>query len=249
MPEEINRVLTDRLSDLLLTHSPEAAENLDRPRASTPGAIHYVGNTMIDSLRRARGKRPRPRRLARPRRDARASTCSSRSTGRRTSTTRTAWPRSSTASPRLGGATAVVFPIHPRTRARLAEGAGLERLEAAGVRCIDPAGYVEFLSLQAGRRRDRHRLRRRAGGGGRARRVVLHVPHRTPSGPSRSRDGTNVLLGDDPALIADVRPSPLPPTPCAIPLWDGHAGERTADALMDLLVARSEREAAGVVGA
>ncbi len=61
--------------------------------------------------------------------------------------------------------------------------------------------------------------------------------------------GTNVLLGDDPTLIADVRPSSLPPTPCVIPLWDGHAGERTADALMDLLVARSEREAAGVVGA
>jgi UDP-N-acetylglucosamine 2-epimerase (non-hydrolysing) len=44
--------------------------------------------------------------------------------------------------------------------------------------------------------------------------------------------GTNVLLGDDPAEIAEVRPSPHPPTPSAIPLWDGRAGERVADVLV-----------------
>ena len=51
MPEEINRVLTDRLSDLLFTHSPEAEENLSR-EGIEGGRVHYVGNTMIDSLRR-----------------------------------------------------------------------------------------------------------------------------------------------------------------------------------------------------
>jgi len=44
--------------------------------------------------------------------------------------------------------------------------------------------------------------------------------------------GTNVLLGEDAAEIAEVRPATHPPTPCAIPLWDGHAGERVADALV-----------------
>ena len=51
MPEEINRVLTDRLSDVLLTHSPEAEENLAREGVDT-SRVRYVGNTMIDSLRR-----------------------------------------------------------------------------------------------------------------------------------------------------------------------------------------------------
>src|SRR5206468_10902001 len=50
MPEEINRVLTDRLSDFLFTHSPEAVENLER-EGIDPSRIHAVGNTMIDSLR------------------------------------------------------------------------------------------------------------------------------------------------------------------------------------------------------
>ena len=51
MPEEVNRVLTDRLSDLLFTHSPEAVDNL-ASEGIDPARVHYVGNTMIDSLRR-----------------------------------------------------------------------------------------------------------------------------------------------------------------------------------------------------
>ena len=55
--------------------------------------------------------------------------------------------------------------------------------------------------------------------------------------------GTNVLLGDDPELIAGVRPSALPATPSAIPLWDGHAAERSADAITSVLVDRAELQA------
>lgn len=54
MPEEINRVLTDRLSDVLLTHSPEAAENLAQEGIDS-SRVRFVGNTMIDSLRRLQG--------------------------------------------------------------------------------------------------------------------------------------------------------------------------------------------------
>ena len=125
----------------------------------------------------------------------------------------------------------VVFPIHPRTRARLAAGAGLERLEDAGVRCIEPVGYLDFLSLQDG-----------AGaivtdsGGVQEEASALGVPCYTfranTERPVTISHGTNVLLGDDPAALMDVRLSPRPPTPCAIPLWDGHAGERTADAVL-----------------
>jgi len=124
----------------------------------------------------------------------------------------------------------VVFPIHPRTRARLAGDGGLDRLAAAGVRCIEPVGYLAFLSLQAG-----------AGavvtdsGGVQEETSALGVSCFTfrpnTERPVTLTHGTNVLLGDDPADIADVRPSGFTPTPCAIPLWDGHAGERVADLL------------------
>ena len=74
MPEEINRVLTDRLSDLLFTHSPEAEANLRREGIDA-SRVHYVGNTMIDSLRRCEGNGARARRWRAPGCRS-ASTCS-----------------------------------------------------------------------------------------------------------------------------------------------------------------------------
>jgi UDP-N-acetylglucosamine 2-epimerase (non-hydrolysing) len=125
----------------------------------------------------------------------------------------------------------VVFPIHPRTRARLADDGGLARLESAGVACIEPVAYLEFLSLQAG-----------AGaivtdsGGVQEESSALGVSCFTfrpnTERPVTLTHGTNVLLGDDPAEIAEVRPAMHPPTPCAIPLWDGRAAERVADVLV-----------------
>ena len=246
MPEEINRVLTDRLSDLLLTHSPEAAENL-LGEGMDAGRIRFVGNTMIDSLRRLEGK-------ARERAAWRELGVTPREyvlvTLHRPSNvddpTRLAAIVDALIA--LGGATRVVFPIHPRTRARLAEGAGLERLEAAGVCCIDPAAYIEFLSLQQAAGAivtDSGGVQEEAAALG----VSCYTFRTNTERPVTITRGTNVLLGEEPSLIANVRPSSLPPTPCVIPLWDGHAGERTADALMDLLAARSERKAAGVAGA
>ena len=75
MPEEINRVLTDRLSDILLTHSPEAETNLQAEGIDV-SRVRYVGNTMIDSLRRFEAQGARAGRVAGPRRRARASTSS-----------------------------------------------------------------------------------------------------------------------------------------------------------------------------
>jgi UDP-N-acetylglucosamine 2-epimerase (non-hydrolysing) len=246
MPEEINRVLTDRLSDLLLTHSPEAAENLIGEGIDAE-RIRFVGNTMIDSLRRLEGKArdraawhelgvtPRGYVLVTLHRPSNVD-----------DPTRLAAIVDALTA--LGEATRVVFPIHPRTRARLAEGSGLARLEAAGVCCIDPAGYLEFLSLQGAAGAivtDSGGVQEEAAALG----VSCYTFRTNTERPVTITRGTNVLLGEDPTLIAGVRPSSLPPTPCVIPLWDGHAGERTADALMDLLAARTERESAGVVGA
>jgi UDP-N-acetylglucosamine 2-epimerase (non-hydrolysing) len=229
MPEEVNRVLTDRLSDLLFTHSPEAAVNL-RAEGVVEGRIHYVGNTMIDSLRRFE-RRARERK---------------------------AWLRSGVESGEyvlvtlhrpsnvddperlaeiveglaaLATTAPVVFPIHPRTRAKLEAEGGLDRLVAAGVRCIDPVGYLDFLSLQSGAGAvvtDSGGVQEESSALG----VSCYTFRPNTERPVTLTHGTNTMLGDDPAALATVRVSEWDPTPSAIPLWDGHAAERIADVLV-----------------
>jgi UDP-N-acetylglucosamine 2-epimerase (non-hydrolysing) len=229
MPEEINRVLTDRLSDLLLTHSPEAGENLSREGVAME-RVHYVGNTMIDSLRRfeARARERaacmryavepgnyilitlhRPSNVDDPDRLAAIvdALCS------------------------LAAEAPIIFPVHPRTRARLTASSGLERLEAARVRCIEPVGYLDFLSLQGAAGTivtDSGGVQEEASALG----VVCYTLRANTERPVTISHGTNVLLGDDPSNLLRVRLTRQPPTPCAIPLWDGHAAQRAADAIV-----------------
>ncbi len=91
----------------------------------------------------------------------------------------------------------VVFPIHPRTRARLAEDGGLDRLEAAGVACIEPVAYLEFLSLQAGAGAivtDSGGVQEEASALG----VSCFTFRPNTERPVTLTHGTNVLLGEDP---------------------------------------------------
>lgn len=229
MPEEINRVLTDRLSDILLTHSPEAATNLEAEGVDG-SRVRYVGNTMIDSLRRFEARA----------RDRAAWLSHGVEQGEYVLVT--LHRPSNVDEPRrlsdivsaleaVGRDAPILFPVHPRTRARLCDADLLSRLEAAGVRCIDPVGYLDFLSLQAG-----------AGavvtdsGGVQEETAALGIDCYTlranTERPVTITHGTNELLGDTPSALLGVRVSGRPPTPCAIPLWDGHAAERAADALI-----------------
>jgi len=229
MPEEINRVLTDRVSDLLLTHSPEAANNLAR-EGIDPARARYVGNTMIDSLRRfehqARERAVwqrhgveegeyllvtlhRPSNVDDPERLAGIvdALCA------------------------LAAQAPIIFPVHPRTRARLAGASQLERLEAAGVRCSDPVGYIDFLSLQAGAGTivtDSGGVQEEAAALG----IRCFTLRANTERPVTISHGTNVLLGDDPARLLDLELAPAAPTPCAVPLWDGKAAERAAAAVI-----------------
>jgi UDP-N-acetylglucosamine 2-epimerase (non-hydrolysing) len=230
MPEEINRVLTDRLSDFLFTHSPEAIDNLVR-EGIDPERIHHVGNSMIDSLRRLE---PAARRLARweglgllehdyvlvtLHRPANVD-----------ETRRLAAVAGALAE--LAGRAPVVFPIHPRTRKRLAEENLLGLLEAAGVHCLEPTGYVAFLSLELGAGAivtDSGGVQEEAAAFG----VRCYTLRSTTERPITVSHGTNVVLGEDVAALAGVEPTRRPPVPCVIPLWDGHAGERIADVLAE----------------
>jgi UDP-N-acetylglucosamine 2-epimerase (non-hydrolysing) len=228
MPEEVNRVLTDRLSDVLLAHSPEAVENL-QAEGICPGRVYNVGNTMIDSLRRCE-KQARDLRV-----------WEGVGMEEQAYVLVTLHRPSNVDEPvrlngivdglvELAGHASVVFPIHPRTRARLADNGGLARLEDAGVACIEPVGYLDFLSLQAGAGAivtDSGGVQEEASALG----VSCFTFRPNTERPVTLTHGTNVLLGEDPAEIAEVRPAAHAPTPSAIPLWDGHAAERVADAL------------------
>jgi UDP-N-acetylglucosamine 2-epimerase (non-hydrolysing) len=243
MPEEINRVLTDRLSDLLLTHSPEAEENLSREGIDRD-RVRYVGNTMIDSLRRFEGK-------ARERAAWTGYGVQPRSyilvTLHRPSNVDEPVQLAGIADAlcSLAGEAPIIFPMHPRTRARLAAGSVLERLEAAGVRCIEPVGYLDFLSLEAAAGTivtDSGGVQEEAAALG----VACYTLRANTERPVTTTHGTNVLLGDDPSSLLQVRLTRQPPTPCAIPLWDGHAAERAADAIVTAFPSVAETRAAAL---
>ena len=243
MPEEINRVLTDRLSDLLLTHSPEAEDNLAREGIDV-NRVRLVGNTMIDSLRRFEA-------AARER-----AVWSQYDVERGEYMLVTLHRPSNVDDPaRLAGIVnglcalateaPVLFPVHPRTRARLVARGAIQRLETAGVRCAEPVGYLDFLSLETG-----------AGtivtdsGGVQEEASALGIPCYTlranTERPITITRGTNVLIGDDPECLRAVTLSRRPPIPCAIPLWDGHAADRAADAILTAFPAIVESTAAAL---
>ena len=231
MPEEVNRVLTDQISDLLFTHSPEAEPNLvdegiDRDR------VRLVGNTMIDSLVALEGRF----------RERRACAEHGLEPGSYLLVTlhRPALVDGSLLAPaieRLAEVSAqmpVLFPVHPRTRAALGAAAGEL---PAGLRLIDPVGYLDFLSLEA----DAGAVLTDSGGI-QEETTYLGVPCLTlrdnTERPITIEHGTNRLLGLDPARIAEIpaliaapRADPGGPPP----LWDGHAAERLAAEVVGFL--------------
>lgn len=233
MPEEINRILTDAISDILFTTSPDADENL-RHEGIAPGKIRLVGNVMIDSLRE-------------------------HLTLARRSTIRTALELAdgeyavltlhrpsnvddpatfagiAEALVEIAAKLPIVFPVHPRTRARIGEFDLGERLADAGVRMIEPLGYLDFMRLYSGAR-----LVLTDSGGLQEETTVLGIPcltlrHNTER-PITIEMGTNKLVGTDPAKITQAAFDSLANTAAAeqrIPsLWDGKAASRICDELL-----------------
>jgi len=228
MPEEINRIVVDHLSELLFTHSPEARENL-AAEGVPPERAHLVGNTMIDTLValedaiRARGAAaalglaPGAYLLVTLHRPALVD-----------------GPLLAAAMRALadvGREMPVLFPVHPRTRARLGE-LGLE--SQAGVTLAEPAGYLDFLSLEG----DAAAVLTDSGGI-QEETTWLGVPCFTlrdnTERPVTLRAGTNTLLGLDPGRIAEIPAlvgAPGAPPQCP-DFWDGNAAERIASVLAD----------------
>lgn len=228
MPEEINRIVVDHLSEILFLHSAEATENL-AAEGSPPERAHMVGNTMIDTLVALED---------RIRSQAAAGALGLQQGSYLLVTLhRPALVDGELLGDAMNALAAVasempvLFPVHPRTRARL-EALGLDSQE--GVTLAEPAGYLDFLSLEA----DAGAVLTDSGGI-QEETTWLGVPCFTlrdnTERPVTVRAGTNTLLGLDPGRIAEI-PSLLDgidASPQRPDLWDGHAAERIAGVIAD----------------
>lgn len=229
MPEELNRIIADHLSDLLFATTPGAAKNLWNegiPRAK----VCVVGNTVIDTLIWARNRAGRistgvsdpfslvtlhrPSNVDDPR------------------TLKGIWKVLS----EIARDSLVVFPVHPRTR-RAIESAGLRPPVNGNLRIIDPVGYIDFLSLLS-----HAQLVLTDSGGIQDETSFLGVPCLTlrpnTERPETIEKGTNRLIGNDPSRIlrawreASRRRRRTPNRP-RIGKWDdGRAAHRIVEALI-----------------
>jgi UDP-N-acetylglucosamine 2-epimerase (non-hydrolysing) len=224
MPEEINRLITDQLADLLFTPSEDGDRNLRR-EGIDPDKIHRVGNVMIDTLVRLLPAAMQCTVNGFPRRYALV-TLHRPSNVDDSQVLRRILECIIGVSAELG----VVFPVHPRTRQRIREFG----IATTHLHLTEPLPYIEFLALQA-----RAAVVITDSGGIQEESTYLGVPcltlrHNTER-PITEELGTNILVGDDMVrlrselskiLMGNAKRGAIPP------LWDGRASERIADVIV-----------------
>ena len=224
MPEEINRVVTDRLSDFLFAPYADAVENL-QGEGYRPDQVHLVGNVMVDTLLanldRARqgdtlcrlGVEPGGYGLITLHRPATVDDPS-------------VLGRVMGALGDLARDLPLVFPVHPRTRQTIGEA-------PPGITLLPPAGYLDFIALEAGAA-----IVLTDSGGVQEETTVLGIPCLTlrenTERPITVTEGTNCLVGRDPArILNEARRVLQEGVPRRRPaLWDGQAGRRIAEVLV-----------------
>ncbi len=234
MPEEINRVVTDHLADLLLTSSRDARPNLIAEGIEA-ARIVFVGNVMIDSMHHARrrgtgilarhGLEPGAYAVATLHRPVNVDTAE-------------ALAATIDAVAAIARRIPLLFPVHPRTLARAADLGLMERLrETPGLALIEPLGYDDFVTLMASAK-----LVATDSGGIQEETTALGIPCLTlregTERPITVVEGTNVITGIDPVRIEHEvveilagrgKRGTVPEG------WDGHSGERVAEALLAFL--------------
>jgi UDP-N-acetylglucosamine 2-epimerase (non-hydrolysing) len=233
MPEEINRILTDAISDLLFTTSRDADENLHREGVSKD-KIRFVGNVMIDSL----FDHLKLSESSSVRNDLGVSegkygvlTLHRPSNVDDIDVLSKILDALVTVSTHLP----IIFPVHPRTRAKIDDFGLSGKIANSAIRLIDPLGYLDFLRLYSGAR-----LVLTDSGGLQEETTALGIPCLTlrnnTERPITIELGTNLLVGTDPTAILEAAeevlsrrvnaPSAMPP------LWDGKAAMRICDELL-----------------
>lgn len=233
MPEEINRILTDSISDLLLTTSQDADENL-KQEGIPAEKIKFVGNVMIDSLLR----NLKIAESSTVREDLGLAGDYAVLTLHRPSNVdeKDIFSGLLGALLKISERLPIVFPAHPRTKAKIEEFGFGERVATSNIRLVEPLGYLDFMRLYSGAR-----LVLTDSGGLQEETTALGIPCLTlrenTERPITIEMGTNVLVGTDPEKIEKAafevlddpdfgRNAKLPP------LWDGKAAERICDVLL-----------------
>ena len=245
MPEEVNRLLTDQIADLLYTTERSALENLVR-EGIAPGRVHFVGNLMIDSLLASLAKAKTPTEVL-EREGANARLVDSPAgygvvTLHRPSNV----DDPSALSNVLGILRAVsdrlplVWPVHPRTRASIDRLALTHMIEGARIAMLPPQGYLEMIGLMRGAK-----LALTDSGGVQEETTALGVPCLTMRAnterPITVEQGTNELVGSDRARVLAAVHKVLSDGGGRgrIPEgWDGHAAERIAAHFAEWLAER-----------
>lgn len=233
MPEEINRVLTDQISDLLYTTERSAHDNLAREGIAAERAV-FVGNVMIDSLRASLPKAVSPADLlvASALDPARITSGYGVVTLHRPSNV----DHADTLGPIIDALREIsqrlplVFALHPRTRNSLERFGLIDRLDTAGFLILPPQGYLEMLGLMSGAT-----MVLTDSGGIQEETTALGVPCLTirenTERPITVEQGTNTLVGVDPQALIDAAHAILSGggKRGRIPeLWDGRTAERIA---------------------
>jgi len=233
MPEEINRIVTDSICDMLLVSEPAGLENLRR-EGHPEDRMHLVGNVMIDTLRwllpKAKARDVHTRHGLKPGHYGVV-------TLHRPSNV----DQAETLAPLLDVLVEtsrdlpLVFPVHPRTKQRIEQFGLADRFEAAeGIVNLPPLGYLDFLALTS-----QARVIVTDSGGLQEESTALGIPCLTArfntERPVTVDQGTSTLVGNDPAKLRRGLREVLEGTykrghcPC---LWDGRAAERIAGVLV-----------------
>lgn len=233
MPEEINRILTDAISDLLLTTAPDADENLRREGVAAD-KIKFVGNVMIDSLlfnlKKSENSNVREN-LDLTGKDYAVLTLHRPSNV----DDRETFSNLLGALVKISQRIPIIFPAHPRTRANIEKFGFAETVAQSNVRLIEPLGYLDFMRLYSGAR-----IVLTDSGGLQEETTALSIPCLTlrenTERPITISHGTNVLVGTNAEKIKSAafailsrenskQDKKIPP------LWDGRAAERICDCL------------------
>jgi UDP-N-acetylglucosamine 2-epimerase (non-hydrolysing) len=233
MPEEINRILTDSISDLLLTPSPDGNENLKK-EGIPDEKVKLVGNVMIDSL--LRNLKISESSIIREELNLKENEYAVLTLHRPSNVDdKETFSGLLEALLEISEKLPIIFPAHPRTRGKIEEFGFSDKVKNSNIKLIEPLGYLDFMRLYSG-----SKLVLTDSGGLQEETTALGIPCLTlrenTERPITIEMGTNILVGTNPEKIKEnafeILANKSKTNAKIPPLWDGKTAERICNALL-----------------